>query len=202
MPTLAEELEEIRAAERSLEARKHDVYRRSLEAPEAEKAMTDWMAQMCLNHTGRDAELHGWQVDALSWGDGDELLLQRNWNMKGPGPHFVAIRPCEDQFKGKTYLGVLIGDFPLSISASFNRETKVLDLQPARHNPMIYIPDLGTVVFGAESWWGSINSPEQLRKITDADIESIWYVRALKALDEKPGEQAEAEPSAESGASE
>ena len=48
------------------------------------------------------------------------------------------------------------------------------------------MPDLKRLVMGYESWWGIIESEEQLRQITNFDIENIWYVKALKALsDEK-----------------
>ena len=57
---------------------------------------------------------------------------------------------------------------------------------------MIYIPENGRVVFGVESWWGEIKSVDDLKDITDADINSVWYVNALKAMteNEKPEEPA------------
>lgn len=42
--------------------------------------------------------------------------------------------------------------------------------------------DLQRIIFGAESWWGIIESLEELKDITDDDINNIWYVKALKAM--------------------
>jgi len=52
-------------------------------------------------------------------------------------------------------------------------------------NPAMWVPDLNRVVMGWESWWGEIKSEEDLRQISDADIENVWYVKAIKALTEK-----------------
>lgn len=45
-------------------------------------------------------------------------------------------------------------------------------------------PEKKTVVFGCNSWWRLIESESQLKTITDADIDNVWYVRALRALTE------------------
>jgi hypothetical protein len=91
---------------------------------------------------------------------------------------WVSIRPVKDE---KTYLGVLVGDLPLYSFATYNTQTKALSVIPHR-NPAVWVPDLGRIVWGCESWWGVIDSPEGLREISDADISNVWYVRALKDL--------------------
>jgi hypothetical protein len=50
-------------------------------------------------------------------------------------------------------------------------------------NPAIYVPALKRLVFGAGSWWGEIKTEDDLKEITDKDINDVWYVQALKALD-------------------
>lgn len=95
---------------------------------------------------------------------------------------FVAVRPCGSEFDGKTYLGVLLGSLALSQLVRFNEETGELTLQRAMHNPMIYIPELARVVFGCQSFWGRIRDETRLSEITGADIQNLWYVPALKAL--------------------
>jgi len=50
------------------------------------------------------------------------------------------------------------------------------------HNPMIFIPEHNAVVFGCESWWDRIKDESHLRAITDADIENVWHVKALRWL--------------------
>lgn len=87
--------------------------------------------------------------------------------MREPGS-FVSVRPCGDEYGGKTYLGLYVGDVDIGLP-----------------NPCIWVPELKEYIFGCESWWGVIKSPEDLRKITDLDIESQWYVRALRALESK-----------------
>lgn len=51
------------------------------------------------------------------------------------------------------------------------------------HNPAMYVPGLNDIVFGAGSWWRQIKSPEGLAEISDKDIDSVWYMRALKDLE-------------------
>ncbi|SME48916.1 hypothetical protein BACERE00183_04191 [Bacillus cereus] len=36
------------------------------------------------------------------------------------------------------------------------------------------------IIYGAGSWWGKINSEEELKEITDADINDVWYVKMLQ----------------------
>jgi hypothetical protein len=84
----------------------------------------------------------------------------------------------------KTYLGVFLGDAQLPLGHSYNSETGVLEYLTLG-NPAIWVPDLKKVVFGCECWWGKIKSPDDLCDITDADIENVWYVRALKDLESK-----------------
>lgn len=95
---------------------------------------------------------------------------------------FVSIRPCAKQYEGKTYLGILIGEAPLNIGVEFDVKTGRLKVDRYSYNPAILIPSLGKIIYGAESWWGRIKTPDDLRKITDQDIENVWYVRALKKL--------------------
>ncbi len=96
----------------------------------------------------------------------------------------VAVRPCAEEYEKKTFLGILIGEIALSVGCSFNKETGELKIGSRRHNPAIFIPDRNSIVYGCGSWWGKIESKDQLRKITDDDIENVWYVKALRQLEE------------------
>ena len=95
---------------------------------------------------------------------------------------FVKVRPCADDCGGKTFLGVLIGDVAMSVSAGFDKETGKLTIGRCFYNPAILVPSLQRVVYGMESWWGRIESPDDLREIADHDIDSVWYLQALKHL--------------------
>lgn len=97
-----------------------------------------------------------------------------------PTGSWVSVRPCGEEYENKTFLGVLLGDLPVSRFVSY-RDDKVLELHH-QLNPAIYVPELKKIIFGCGSWWGVIKSPEQLRKITDEDIDNVWYVQALKQL--------------------
>lgn len=92
----------------------------------------------------------------------------------------VSIRPCADEYEGKTYLGFFLG----YIATSIQSETKTdgIALYFSCYNPAIFVPDLNKVIFGYESFWGKIDSPEALREITDETIGNIWYVKGLRAM--------------------
>jgi hypothetical protein len=120
-------------------------------------------------------------VKSVEWDEdiGNPVSPARLFGAK-PGA-WVSVRPVGDD---KTYLGVMVGDY-CTPSLKFNRETGVLTVTKSLlGNPAMWVPDLARVVMGRESWWGEIKSADNLRRITDADIENVWYVRALKALAE------------------
>jgi hypothetical protein len=102
---------------------------------------------------------------------------------------YVMIRPVGDEYKGKTFLGIYIGDIPLSGVRAYDPKKQILMLTLSS-NPAIFVPDLNKVIMGAESWWGPIKDETQLRQITDEDIQNIWYVKALKYLNEREAKKA------------
>ena len=97
----------------------------------------------------------------------------------------VAIRPCADKYKDKTYLGVYLGDVTLGVYCAYNPTTKKLKIEPGMGNPAIFVPELNEVILGCESFWGEIKDEKHLRKITDEDIQNVWYIKALKQLEAK-----------------
>ena len=94
---------------------------------------------------------------------------------------FVAVRPCDDECHGKTYLGIFLGDLAHDALISYHTDTKILDVMPIE-NPAMFVPELNRVVFGYESWWHVISAPEELKSISDEDIQSQWYVKAAKEM--------------------
>ena len=97
---------------------------------------------------------------------------------------FVSVRPCEEKYKGKTFLGIMLGDLPYDIMISHDPKTKKLEIS-SFSNPAIFLPEFNEIVWGIESWWGVIEKEEDLHEITDKDIQNVWYVKALKAMQEK-----------------
>ncbi|MCX9074190.1 MAG: hypothetical protein OIN88_05955 [Candidatus Methanoperedens sp.] len=91
---------------------------------------------------------------------------------------YVAVRPVDDE---KTYIGILIGEATLSGGGLYNIEEQEIFVSHIL-NPVIFIPDLMRVVLGIESWWVVIKKPKDLKKITDADIQNVWYAKALKSM--------------------
>lgn len=94
---------------------------------------------------------------------------------------FASIRPCGEEYKDKTYLGLYLGDLPIGNYVSYNPETKELDVS-FHCNPAIFVFELKKIIYGCESWWGIIKSEEDLKKITNTDIDNVWYVKALKEI--------------------
>lgn len=94
----------------------------------------------------------------------------------------AKIRPCGEEYGGKTYLGIFLGDIPNSPLISHNSETGVLQIRPYC-NPAIFVPDLKKIIFGCESWWSVIEDEKDLdKKITDELIQNQWYVRMAKLM--------------------
>lgn len=91
------------------------------------------------------------------------------------------IRPCAEEYKGKSYIGFYIGDLPIAINSSFNTETKILTNR-VLPNPAIFVPELKKIIYGCESWWRVIKSVDDFTGISEEDINNTWYVQALKML--------------------
>lgn len=94
----------------------------------------------------------------------------------------VKVRPCVEKDSGeeKTYLGIYLGEFIIGCGTSYSEKTQIVS-NTGMMNPAIFVPELSKVVFGCESWWGFIDSEEDLSDITDDMIENQWYVQLLKS---------------------
>ena len=93
----------------------------------------------------------------------------------------VAVRPCGEEYEGKTYFGIYLGELPISILTSYDRETGILK-NSTMNNPAMYVPELKRIIYGCGSWWQEIESASELQEITNADIEDTWYVKLAKEL--------------------
>ena len=108
------------------------------------------------------------------------LFRSEGWGLSSVGD-LVAVRPCSGNPDERTYLGLYLGQQPWTLAASFNNRTKDLTVRSVC-NPLIYVFETRTLVHGADSWWSRIESPDDLKKITDADIEATWYVKLLRKM--------------------
>jgi len=111
-----------------------------------------------------------------------EPIKTDSWHAKTGD--FVAVRPCGDEYGGKTYFGIYLGDLPIQSLVSFNSESKTLKVS-TMGNPAMLVPQLNKIIYGCGSWWHKIKSEKDLREITDADINDTWYVKMAKQLMEQ-----------------
>lgn len=100
----------------------------------------------------------------------------------------VKVRPCGKKYKNKTFLGLYLGDMALGVNCLHKDENKTLELSPSGHNPAIFMFGPNELTYGISSWWGVINSEDDLEDISDLDIESVWYVKALRQIQETEDE--------------
>ena len=88
-----------------------------------------------------------------------------------------------EKYGGKTYLGIYLGELPIGNRISHNSNTNELNVSYDL-NPAIFVFEFNEIIFGCQSWWGIIKNEQQLKDISDIDIDNIWYVKALKSLNE------------------
>jgi len=168
--SLKEELADIDAKIEKLKAKKREIYKASLDAPEEEKVCGDFWAESLSEPSPFPRMKFPIEVTGINWVERDKRYRECQ---------LVAVRPAG---KKKTYLGIYVGDLPLGAMVSYHTDSGVLSIDESHHNPAIVVPDLGRVVMGCESWWGRIKNNEEFKDITDKDIDSVWYVKMLKAL--------------------
>lgn len=120
-------------------------------------------------------------INDITFGKG-EPIKDPFWS--GNVGDYVSIRPCDEELGGKTFLGILLGEVALGLSARMDEEKQALIVDRGHYNPAIYVPELKRIVYGCESWWGTIDSEDQLKDITNEDIGNVWYVQALKQIQE------------------
>ena len=95
----------------------------------------------------------------------------------------VKIRPCAEEYKDQTYLGILLGELPIGIYTQ-KKKDEIKELMFS-YNPAIYVFELKKIIFGLESWWGKIQSVDEINDISDEDISNIWYVKILKEVEKQ-----------------
>ena len=89
------------------------------------------------------------QVDAIAFAE------HPGFNSEKVGM-LVHIKPCEESLRGKTFIGVYLGDMQISVGCSYHPESKKLEVY-GTHNPAIYVPALRRVVWGCGSWWRALS---------------------------------------------
>lgn len=172
-----EELASIAAQIAALEERKRAMYEASVKAPQEEKLCDDFWAEMLSEPAWPRLE-YPIAVHGITFSGN---VLDNALSRTKPGA-WVKVRPCDEKHKGKTFLGIFLGAIALSMGCSLDPKSGILEIRKGMHNPAMWVPSINQIVFGAGSWWGEIKDPDELRQISDGDIASVPYVRALKAL--------------------
>ena len=95
---------------------------------------------------------------------------------------FVAVRSCRKEHEDRTFLGIYVGDVSDSYIGHDNTANSII-VKSSMPNPCMWVPEIEDYIFGYESWWHKISTEDDLKDITNADIENVWYVRALSQLD-------------------
>jgi len=173
---LDEALEKKHAAE---DQYKHTCQRIISESSKDNLESLGSMVRSCISEGAYDPlpEERDWPVTHIVFDEAD-TIRKPLFHKAGV---WVSIRLVDDEYKGKTFLGVLIGEIARPL-LRYSKETKILSVSSGAGNPAIWVPDLNRVVMGYESWWREVKSPEDLKVITDTDIDNIWYVKALKDM--------------------
>lgn len=93
----------------------------------------------------------------------------------------VKVRSCRKEHGDGTFLGIFLGE--IATSVGHRHSGGVVTASPSMHNPAMFVPELGDIVYGYESFWSRIESEEDLSTvITEDTIRNVWYVQALRDL--------------------
>lgn len=96
----------------------------------------------------------------------------------------VRIKPCNPKYENKTFFGIHLGEMARGVSCSIDKDRPdILNVFSTHYNPAIFVPELGKVIFGYESFWSRITD-EEVKEITNSEINSTWYIKALRGLQE------------------
>lgn len=91
------------------------------------------------------------------------------------------VQPCAEEYAGKSYLGFYLGDLPIGIVTSYRRDTCEINIS-TMNNPAIFVPELGKIIYGCESFWREIEDVSDFKGISEEEIQNTWYVKAVKEM--------------------
>lgn len=155
----------------------------------SEKPSERWLAQLREKLINVRHGIENTCVENIKF-NGDLFVSDPDKCIDKPG-EIVAVRPCSEEYNpdGKTFYGILLGATRVHATIERSEDLKTLTITPTGNNPAIWVPDLSRVVRGIESWWHIIESEDELKEITTDDINSVWYVQALKAMAKREQEK-------------
>lgn len=137
--------------------------------------------------------------EAMDWSVSLSLTKETRFGgtkpIKGKCGFPVKICPIskEDNPDQEWFFGIFLGEVALSIAHIISG--KVLTSKHSFYNPAIYVPDLGKIVYGVESWWEEIRASADLvgiASVDDSALSKYLLNVSLKELIESGLQEAEA----------
>lgn len=191
-PTLAQELAQLEGELASLNERRGDLYRRSLEAAQDDKACVDLVANAMLTGPLGAQNKIEWpiKVNGIAWNEEAPTVFQRG-ELAGAWVKLALLTDPEHPV-----LGLHLGDVASGVKAQLGPEDKMLHLTYIAHHAQIYVPALERVVAGSDAKWGPLEDPEDLTTLFGPESSHIWHDRAYRQLAER-AEQAKVDAEAE-----
>ncbi|MDR1897107.1 MAG: hypothetical protein LBR10_09990 [Prevotellaceae bacterium] len=116
----------------------------------------------------------------LAASDVKDVVYPKNLHLERGKAGFVRIRPCGEEYGNKTYLGILIGEMACGITSKI--EANKMELSWSAYNPAIFVPALNKIIFGGEGWWSEIEGSDDLKEISNLEIDNTWYMKLLKLM--------------------
>jgi len=114
------------------------------------------------------------KIDQAMWDVNDTLYRDKVGSL-------VLVRPTDPEYKGKTFVGIHLGELPAGPHISYNNASQTLNVF-GNPNPAFFIPEIKKILFGYESWWMVPNKDELDAQITDEMIEAQPYMKMLKEM--------------------
>lgn len=99
----------------------------------------------------------------------------------------VRVSPADDD---GTYLGIFLGTHPLFISGAYDEKVETIDVMTT-NTPLIFVPETGRLVYGAESWWEFVKGDDAPKPVRFAKgHDGTWSTRVARDRKTKGGASA------------
>jgi len=169
---------------RDLNARRRDLYARSLAASQGDKAVADLVANAMLAGPLNEQNQIPWpvEVNGVGWVEDSQPAFTAGapdtWCSmvfhETPG---VVLPPKDD---APRYLGLELGTVPTTVLARLS-PAKFVHLEYAGDVPLFYVPAKRLLATMHTALFSQLEHPDQLRELEDDPI-SPWYAAALESL--------------------
>jgi hypothetical protein len=173
---------EIEAELILLNRRRAELYRKSLEAAEDEKACLDVVANaMLAGPLDPRQEIH-WpiEVSGIGWSEDSAAIHRRHaraWVK-------LALKDQPDY----AYLGLHLCNLSTAVQARFGDE-KILHLTHAEHVPAYWCPAISRVVMFSEAIVAPLDGPDALTDLYGPEASHPWHALAWEDLSAAQGDE-------------